>query len=101
MPTLADLLGAIAAAPNLTGAACRDYPVTFEATTSRSAGQPYVYDRAIAVCQSCAVLQACRAWVESLPPADRPPGVTAGTIRYIGGAPPVHQRRRSTQPTKP
>jgi hypothetical protein len=87
VPTLADLLGAIAAAPNLTGAACRDYPVTFEATTSRSAGQPYVYDRAIKVCMSCPALQACRAWVESLPPADRPPGVTAGTIRYIGGVP--------------
>jgi hypothetical protein len=77
---LADLLGAIAAAPKLDDAACRTHPVTFAATQGKAAGQPGVYDRAIRVCVSCPALAACSAWVTSLPVGQRPPGVTAGLI---------------------
>jgi WhiB family redox-sensing transcriptional regulator len=81
VPALADLLGAIAAAPNLTGAACRERRDVFDATTGKAAGRPGVYARAIKVCTSCPVLTRCSAWVESLPPSQRPLGVTAGRIR--------------------
>ena len=80
MPILADLLGAIAAGPDLTGAACRERPDVFDATTGKAAG-PITYARAIEVCTSCPALTACTTWVESLPPSQRPFGVTAGVIR--------------------
>jgi hypothetical protein len=41
----------------------------------------YAHDRAIRVCESCPVLTACRAWVESVQPMERPAGVTAGLVR--------------------
>jgi hypothetical protein len=81
VPVLADLLGAIAAAPNLTGAACREHRDVFDATVSKAAGRPGVYARAIRVCTSCPVLTRCSAWVESLPAPQRPLGVTAGVVR--------------------
>jgi hypothetical protein len=82
---LADLLDAIAAAPDLTGAACRAHPEVFSVTMGKGAGRPGIYERAIHVCTSCPVLTACTAWVESLPPSQRPPGVTAGIIRRQTG----------------
>jgi len=81
VPALADLLGAIAAAPNLTGAACREHRDVFDATTGKAAGRPGVYARAITVCESCPALAACSAWVEGLAPSRRPLGVTAGVVR--------------------
>jgi WhiB family redox-sensing transcriptional regulator len=84
VPALADLLGAISAAPNLRGAACTDHRDLFDATTGKAAGRPGVYARAIRVCESCPALTACSAWVESLPPSQRPLGVTAGRIRRQG-----------------
>jgi WhiB family redox-sensing transcriptional regulator len=84
VPVLADLLGAIAAAPNLDGAACREHPEVFTATMGKAAGRPGVYARAIAVCRGCPALAPCTLWVNGLAPSDRPYGVTAGTIRQVG-----------------
>ena len=84
VPVLADLLGAIAAAPNLHGAACREHPEVFTATMGKAAGRPGVYARAIAMCQACPALAACTTWVDSLPASDRPTGVTGGIIRQVG-----------------
>jgi hypothetical protein len=81
VPALADLLEAIAAAPDLHGAACTDHRDLFDATTGKAAGRPGVYARAIRVCTSCPVLTRCSAWVESLPAPQRPFGVTAGVVR--------------------
>jgi len=36
--------------------------------------------RALAICASCPVLGACRAWFESLPAAEAPYGVVAGRV---------------------
>lgn len=39
---------------------------------------PAVIATALRVCARCPALNACRSWVDSLPPAHRPAGVTGG-----------------------
>jgi hypothetical protein len=80
VPAVAELLEAIAAAPNLHGAACADHRALFDACLTRTAG-PASYAAAAAVCDRCPVLAACAAWVDGLPPRARPFGVTAGVFR--------------------
>jgi hypothetical protein len=43
------------------------------------------------LCQRCPSLDRCAEWLDSLPPRQRPPGVTAGRVR---AAPPGRGRPR-------
>jgi hypothetical protein len=81
MPTAVDLLHAIATTPDLPGAACVGHLEIFDACSSRAAGRPGTYARAVRICATCPALTACRAWVLSLPSRERPPGVTAGLVK--------------------
>jgi WhiB family redox-sensing transcriptional regulator len=74
---LAELLDAIAAAPNLAGAACVSHVDLFDATVARGrAGQ--LHAQAIAVCAGCPALAQCADWISHLPAGQRPYGVIAG-----------------------
>jgi hypothetical protein len=79
MPTAVDLLHTLATTPDLPGAACTSHRDVFDACTDRRAR--FTYRRAIRICAACPVLLQCSAWISSLPPAERPFGVTAGRIR--------------------
>lgn len=80
MPAGRPRLHDIAVPPDLPGAACVSRRKVFDAVAMPSASV-YAHDRAIRVCESCPVLTACRAWVESVQPMERPAGVTAGLVR--------------------
>ncbi len=75
-----ELLSALAATPDLPGAACVREREVFDACLERGAGYR-LYPLAIRVCAKCPALAACRAWVSTLPPGKRPYGVTAGLTR--------------------
>jgi hypothetical protein len=79
MPTAVDLIRTLTGTPDLPGAACVEHRDIFDACTTR--GASYSYHLAIQICIQCPVLLQCRAWVTSLPPGQRPRGVTAGLIR--------------------
>ncbi|BBY38472.1 hypothetical protein MMAN_26060 [Mycobacterium mantenii] len=75
---LGDLLLAIHA-PELTGAACKGRPEVFDAQPPKTADRGYLHTRAKWIClRKCPALAQCRAWLESLPPSQRPEGVVAG-----------------------
>jgi hypothetical protein len=78
MPTAVDLIHLLAGTPNLPGAACTHHRDIFDACTDRRAAN--TYKRAIRICAACPVLPQCSAWISSLPPSQRPFGVTAGRI---------------------
>jgi WhiB family transcriptional regulator, redox-sensing transcriptional regulator len=67
---------------SLPGALCADWPLVYEATTD--ATEPDQHDYAVAtairLCKTCPAFDRCRAWLDSLPPPERPPGVTAARI---------------------
>lgn len=69
--------------PSLPDAVCRDWPLVFDAATYRT-DEPdmdaYVIGTAVRLCNACPALDRCRAWLDSLPASDRPPGVVAGRI---------------------
>jgi hypothetical protein len=81
MHTVVGLLRELAATPDLPGAACAEPTArdVFDAATDKRARTAYA--KAIRICAGCTQLRACRRWLLSLPPAQRPPGVTAGLIR--------------------
>jgi hypothetical protein len=68
--------------PKLSGAACagrtlHDPPQPFEDEDDLE----YRHHRAVTICNTCCpVFAQCRAWVESLPPSQRPSGVIAGQL---------------------
>lgn len=71
---LGDLLLAIHA-PELTGAACKGRPEVFDAQPPKTADRGYLHTRAKWIClRKCPALAQCRAWLESLPPSQRPEG---------------------------
>lgn len=72
---LAGLLEAIGAAPSLPGARCRGRSSEFDETDC-----PETIEYALNLCRSCPALTACTAWVASLPPRKRPPGVVAAQL---------------------
>lgn len=45
---------------------------------------------AVEFCDSCRLLEVCRGWLDSLPPAQRPIGVVAGRVVH------PHHRRKET-----
>ncbi len=79
--------GLLAGAPSLPGARCRGRPHLFEeaapgesrdATTAR-------HSQAVELCARCPALDACTTWLQSLPPRDRPAGITAGQRHPLRG----------------
>lgn len=74
---LAALLGAAAAAPRMPDAACwgETWMADVEIRSSRG-----TIDAAIDVCLSCPAMQRCAAWLDSLPPDQKPAGVVAGRL---------------------
>jgi WhiB family redox-sensing transcriptional regulator len=87
-----DLLAAILRdTPRLQGARCRTHPEVFDATHPIGRGacstRHHVDARAaaVAVCQRCPALPACRAWLESLPASQRPSGIVAGQLTTTKG----------------
>ena len=64
--------------PDLRRAACRGHAEIFDV---RDGHDRAAIARAQAVCETCPVLSDCRAWLASLPRAERPCGAVAG--RYI------------------
>jgi hypothetical protein len=83
VPDLDGLMAAIAAAaPDLRGAACVAHRDVFDACLTRRRNAPAdAHAAAIGVCRCCPALARCRAWVDGLPPGERPFGVTAGRVR--------------------
>ncbi|MGO9385763.1 MAG: hypothetical protein ACLP4W_27730 [Mycobacterium sp.] len=69
------ILSALRAAPNLEGALCAGQWDLFDQVSD-----PAAVEHAIGICHQCPQLDRCRAWVDSLPPVKRPPGVTAGRL---------------------
>lgn len=80
--TLAGLLAAITGTPSLPGAQCRgrshlfDPPHPDEPVATAEARQV----QALSLCVRCPALTRCDTWLNSLTPADRPPGVVAGQV---------------------
>jgi hypothetical protein len=80
------LTNAISGAPNLAGALCTGEWRTFDEEVD-----PIVIEAAVDSCRHCPVVGACRDWLDTLPPKQRPPGVTAGVVnRWVD-----HESRRS------
>lgn len=81
--TLTDLLAALTGVPDLPGARCKGHAALFD-PARQGEDVPQVEHRhrvAVQTCADCPALTACAAWVDSLRPRDRPPGVIAATIR--------------------
>ena len=74
---LADLL-----APSLSDARCRDEWRLSDSAAKGYSTPEYTNARAeaLALCEVCPCLTACRGWFDSLPPQKRPLGVVAGMV---------------------
>ncbi len=77
---LANLLGAISAAPNLPGAKCAGRHDLFDESGKNEDAEVVRqrHTQAAALCHTCPALAGCRAWYDSLSRWRRPPGVVAG-----------------------
>lgn len=89
MTALADLLLALAGLPTLPGARCRNRWELFDRTINAERGAPpgdveYARQHARDLCAVCPALNGCRAWLDSLPPNQRPLGVVAGRLNPPG-----------------
>lgn len=82
MTPLAELLADLAAAVHLPDASCRGHAQLFDRTAGKSQATDTREARttALALCHTCPDEQACRAWIDSLAPDQRPIGVVAGQI---------------------
>jgi ribosomal protein L37AE/L43A len=85
------LFGMLADTPKLTGARCKGRAPLFDCDDD----DPEIIQYAIWQCRACPALAACSAWVDSLPPSQRPLGVTAAVMRR----PKKPRRSRATKPT--
>ena len=76
------LIGALAGVPVLRGARCRGRHHLFDppACDEPDATAQARHSQALRVCEVCPALDACAAWVSSLPVSKRPHGVVAGRI---------------------
>jgi hypothetical protein len=77
MPDLDALLGAIRAAPALSGARCVGHAKLFDEQPHDDAGLRNEH-RAQHLCSRCPALRDCTAWLATLPPRARPLGTVAG-----------------------
>jgi hypothetical protein len=80
MHDITDLVTMMTTTPDLPGAACVDERATFDAVLEDATD----VGRAVRICARCPALAACSRWVASLPPLQRPGGVTGGLIRRTG-----------------
>lgn len=80
--TLDALLHAVGAAPALPGARCRGRHHLFDDAHPNEDPETVAQRRqqALALCRGCPALASCSAWVDGLPPRQRPPGVVAGRL---------------------
>ena len=83
MSDVMSMFGSLLKVPLLPGARCRGRHHLFDEPASSEL--PEVVEQrqfqAVGLClRSCPSLDACREWVDGLPPSQRPPGVTAGLI---------------------
>ena len=76
------VFAALAAAPDLPGAACRGLAPGFDAARPDEtvAEVAHRHLAALAICAKCPALAACSSWLETLPVRERPVGVVAGRI---------------------
>lgn len=77
---LAAFLDDLAHTPHLPGAKCRQNPALFDNTIPNVASRPVACQarrEAVKICQACPALQACAAWLDTIPPPLRPHGVIA------------------------
>jgi WhiB family redox-sensing transcriptional regulator len=68
------LLGALEAAPRLTGARCVGEHEIFD----NEHGSAELEEYALNLCASCPALTACKEYTDSLPRTKRPSGIVAG-----------------------
>jgi WhiB family redox-sensing transcriptional regulator len=80
----AELLSALRVAPDLPRAACVGEREVFDNCLEPGGKAHAAYALAVRICAQCPALPDCAAWIDSLPAADRPFGVTAGQIRRRG-----------------
>jgi hypothetical protein len=91
MADIGALLADLAHTPHLPGARCRDEPQLFDKTIGGTAPRAEVLQArrdALAICRACPCLQACNAWVDTLPPWYRPRAVVAGRLHAWRDPPP-------------
>lgn len=86
MSTLDPLLLALAGAPVLPGARCRNRSALFDPPEPREAPATFAarHRQAIGLCAGCPALSACQTWFNGLPKRQRPHGVVAGRVRGAG-----------------
>lgn len=93
----------------LPGAVCPDWTHVFAATAlerderlredeDARVMREYAITTAQRLCRSCPALAACRSWVQSLPPPQRPPGVVAGQVHNHRPNPTNPEETAMTQP---
>jgi hypothetical protein len=79
MPYGADIALLVSDIPKLHGAACLGRSNEFDAQPPKTPDRDLAHLRAKRIClRQCPALDACRAWLDSLPPRRRPEGVVAG-----------------------
>ncbi|WP_424414240.1 WhiB family transcriptional regulator [Mycolicibacter algericus] len=84
-----ELLAAILAGqPRLTDAACRQHVALFDRSAD---GDRDAAEAAVAICQSCPVVDQCAAWIAEAHPRRPPPGVWAAHYQ-----PPARSRKKET-----
>jgi hypothetical protein len=101
--SIGELLDQLALAPHLEDAACRHREQLYDAAITRDAGSAAMRaarTQALAICQSCGALDACRQWLNSLPEDQRPIGVVAGTLRTVYRAQPPRSSRSPRPPRR-
>lgn len=87
---LDSLVSALGAIPPLPGALCKGQSDTWDepAPASIDPDPDDTQERlnyAVRACGCCPALSACRTWIASLPPRQRPCGVVAGQVRPTKG----------------
>jgi WhiB family redox-sensing transcriptional regulator len=82
LPTRAmtEILASAAHFPFFEGAACLGRWDLFDQRPGTDPNREHIETQALALCNTCPALQACRHWFDSLPPRQRPAGVIAGKI---------------------
>jgi hypothetical protein len=75
---LSGLMAALSGAPRLDGALCKGRSQLFD--LDAIADDQAAIQRAIGICHRCPALRACKAWSDTMTPAQRPTGVLAGVL---------------------
>jgi WhiB family redox-sensing transcriptional regulator len=80
--SIVELFAELATAPRLPGALCAGHADLFDPTGPEDDDTDTAerLSFAIRACWCCPALTACRSWVDSLPPKERPSGVVAGRV---------------------